>query len=199
MPDSNKKCGNPPGITVGLLAYQGGYPGHERRFREMGFEVREIRIKTDFEGISHLVVPGGESTAFLKLLHYVDLSDSIRKHHESGKPIFATCAGVILLAKEVRNPDQESLGLLDVTVERNAYGSQVDSFEADVDIPSIGEEPFHAIFIRAPKITRTGTKVEVLAKVDDSIVMVRQGTIIGTTFHPELSQDTRILEMFLGM
>jgi 5'-phosphate synthase pdxT subunit len=184
-------------VLVGLLAFQGAYNAHGKMLAGLGAATLEVRTAYDLRRCTHLAIPGGESTAFLKLLEFHNLTDTLRKHAESGKPILATCAGLIMISTEVLNPPQESLGLINLTIERNAYGRQVDSFEADLDIPSLGPEPFPGIFIRSPKIKSVGDDVEVLSSLEGSPVLVRQGNIIGATFHPELSDDTRIHELFL--
>ncbi|MCX6644873.1 MAG: pyridoxal 5'-phosphate synthase glutaminase subunit PdxT [bacterium] len=184
-------------LTVGLLAFQGDFDAHQKAIESLGAATLEVRTDEDLAESTHLIIPGGESTTFLKLLEFHDLTETIRRHVGAGKPVLLTCAGVILFASEVINPAQESMGLLDVTVERNAYGSQVDSFTADLDIPCLGGEKFPGVFIRAPRIAKVGKSVEVLSEFDGNPVLVRQRNILGMTFHPELSGDTRIHEMFL--
>ena len=188
----------PPRRLVGLLSFQGAYAAHGEVCRSLGWPTLEVRTKDDLQSCSHLIMPGGESTTFLKLLEYHDLSGSLRAHVELGKPILATCMGVIVLAREVLSPPQKSLGLLDVAVERNAYGRQVDSFESELDIPVLGPEPFHGVFIRAPIIKSVGEGVEVLAVHNGDPIFVRQGNLIGATFHPELSGDSRLHQLFLN-
>lgn len=199
MSDKDKKSGEYGAITVGLLAFQGDFDAHRRMLERLGVSTLQIRTAEELAVSTHLIVPGGESTTFLKLLEYHDLKAGLKKHVEDGKPVLLTCAGVILFAREVINPGQESLGLLDVVVERNAYGSQVDSFTADLDIPYLGSEKFPGVFIRAPRIAKACKSVEVLSEFEGHPVFVRQGKIMGMTFHPELSGDTRIHEMFSGM
>lgn len=184
-------------ILVGLLAFQGAYNAHGTMLRSLGAKTLEVRTTDDLRRCSHLAIPGGESTAFLKLLEFHNLTDTLREHAEAGKPILATCAGLIMISTEVLNPPQRSLGLIDIKIERNAYGRQVDSFEADLDIPSLGTKPFPGIFIRSPRIQAVGDEIEILSSLNGDPVLVRQKNIIGATFHPELSGDTRIHELFL--
>ncbi len=184
---------------VGLLAFQGAYAAHGRICSALGARTREIKTRTGLEGCTHLILPGGESTTFLKLLEFHDIGDSIRNHADAGNPILATCAGLILLARELVDTPQKSMGLLDVSIERNAYGRQVDSFETQLSIPVLGAEPFHGVFIRAPIIRSTGENIETLASYEGNPVLVRQGNIVGACFHPELSGDTRLHEWFLSL
>jgi 5'-phosphate synthase pdxT subunit len=187
-----------PTAPAGILAFQGAYALHAKVCEKLGMAVLEVRTSEDLESCSHLMIPGGESTTFLRLLEYHDLSDSLRRHAAMGKPILATCAGLILLAKQVASPPQKSMGLLDITVERNAYGRQVDSFETELEIPVLGTDAFHGVFIRAPIIESVGKGVEVLASHSGNPVFVRQGNIFATTFHPELADDTRLHRYFLS-
>jgi len=196
-PASNSFPSNTP--PVGLLALQGAFHAHARVFASIGASTRQVRTADDLADCSHLVIPGGESTTLLKLLEFRDLTAPILKHAADGKPVLATCAGLILLACEVRNPPQDSLGLLDAVVQRNAYGSQVDSFQADLDIPTLGPAPFPGVFIRAPIIISTGETVVVLASLNGHPVFVRRDNILATTFHPELSDDARIHKLFLSL
>jgi 5'-phosphate synthase pdxT subunit len=182
---------------VGLLAYQGAYHAHGMVCETLGYRAIEVRSREDLLKCSCLILPGGESTTFLKLLEFHNLTDSLKAHASSGKPILATCAGMIFLAREVLSPPQESMGILDIAVERNAYGSQVDSFETELQIPVIGGEPFHGVFIRAPMIRSVGAGVKTLATHESRPVFVQQGNIFATTFQPELSGDVRIHRMFL--
>ena len=196
MTASMGKKGDSVEVLVGLLAFQGAFSAHGRMLQALGVPVAEVRTRDDLSRCTHLVLPGGESTAFLKLLEYHDLTDALKDHAKAGKPILATCAGLILLAREAENPRQKSLGLIDVRIERNGYGRQIDSFEADLNIPILGSKPFHGVFIRSPIIRSTGNEVETLATFEGNPVFVREGNIFGTTFHPELSEDTRLHELF---
>ena len=188
-----------PDILIGILAFQGAYAAHRRILQTIGTESIEVRTSAELKKCSHIVLPGGESTTMLKLLEFNGLSEFLTEFIKSGKPTLATCAGVILLSIKVTNPPQESLGLLNVTTERNAYGRQVDSFETELDIPILGANPFHGVFIRAPRIASVDEGVDILASVNGFPVFVRQGNIFACTFHPELSGDTRIHEMFVGV
>ncbi len=194
--ESARKSGSPDTVNVGLLAFQGAYEAHRRVISRLGTNHIEVKTHDDLRSCTHLILPGGESTTFLKLLEYHDLTGALRDHADSKKPILATCAGLILLASTVK-PFQDSLGILDITIERNAYGRQVDSFEADLTIPTLGDAPFHGVFIRAPKISGIGPDLTSLAAFEDSHVFIREGNIFGCTFHPELSSDTRIHKLFL--
>jgi len=183
---------------VGLLAFQGAVAAHRNVCVRLGVSTREIRTRDDLRGCTHLILPGGESTTFLKLLDFHDLSDSLKAHAQSGRPILATCAGLIFISREVLGPSQATLGLVDIGIERNAYGRQVDSFETELSIPILGPEPFHGVFIRAPIIRSVGESVETLASYEGNPIFIRQGNVFGTTFHPELSGDTRLHEFFLS-
>ncbi|MFH1676798.1 MAG: pyridoxal 5'-phosphate synthase glutaminase subunit PdxT [bacterium] len=189
--------GNKPRTLVGVLAFQGAYAAHRQILNAIGAESIEIRTSSELEICSHIVLPGGESTTMLKLLKFHDMFETLPDFIKSGKPTLATCAGVILLSTRVENPPQESLGLLNATTERNAYGCQIDSFETELDIPALGPDLFHGVFIRAPRIASVGDGVDVLASVDGYPVFIRQGNIFACTFHPELSGDTRIHRMFV--
>ena len=184
---------------VGVLALQGDFEAHVRMLRELGADAFEVRTPAELEGLDALVMPGGESTTMSLLLESSGLFDAIAKRLADGLPVLGTCAGMILLAAEVVDgrPDQRSFGAIDLTVRRNAYGRQVDSFETDLDIPEVGTEPFHAVFIRAPGVERVGPEVEVLAELDGHPVLARQGPVTVAAFHPELSGDLRIHGRFL--
>jgi 5'-phosphate synthase pdxT subunit len=168
--------------TVGVLALQGGFAAHARALAAAGFAARPVRAAADLEGLAGLVLPGGESTTQLRLLARHGLEQPLRAFVAAGAPVLATCAGLILAAAAVERPAQPSFGFLDVTVARNAWGRQLDSFEAVADD---GETPL--VFIRAPRIVRVGPEVRVLATLDGEPVLVRQGNVTGATFHPELS------------
>lgn len=184
--------------AVGVLALQGDFAAHAASQRAAGAEdVREVRLPEHLEGLAGLVLPGGESTTLLRLLASSGLDRAIPRFHAGGGALFGTCAGAILLAREVVNPVQTSLGLLDATVSRNHYGRQVDSFETKV--PWSGGRPLPVVFIRAPAFLRTGPGVEVLASHDGLPVLVRGDRILAATFHPELTSDRRVHGMFLEM
>jgi len=178
----------------GIVCLQGDFAAHAAALRAAGAEVREVRRCADLEGLRGIVLPGGESTTLLNLMGDEPWFEALHRFHAQGGAIFGTCAGAILLAREVR-PRQKSLALLDATVERNAYGRQVDSFETRLKIPDLGLE-IDAVFIRAPRFRALGPKVEVLARIGDEAVLVRQGRILAAAFHPELSASTALHELF---
>jgi pyridoxal 5'-phosphate synthase pdxT subunit len=183
-------------MKIGVLAIQGDFAAHTRMLERMDVESVEVRRSEDLEEIDGLIMPGGESTTMLKFVSEEGLAEPIRNLAHRGKPIFGTCAGAILLAREVTGPAQPSLGLIDITVERNAYGRQVDSFvgEAETDIEG---GPLESVFIRAPRIIRLGPRVETLARIGGEPVLVREGNILVATFHPELSNDQRVHRLFV--
>jgi 5'-phosphate synthase pdxT subunit len=180
---------------IAVLALQGDFAAHGRRLAEMGLDSFEARKPDELERASGLVVPGGESTTLWKFFESAPWEEAIRRFAETGRPVLGTCAGAIVLAREVTNPAQKGLGLLDITVERNAYGRQVDSFVGEVDTPD-GALP--AVFIRAPRIRRVGPNVEVLATRESEPVLVAQSNVIAATFHPELTSDTTVHELAFG-
>jgi 5'-phosphate synthase pdxT subunit len=175
--------------VVGVLALQGDVDAHARVLRALGAEVREVRVPADLEGLDGLVMPGGESTTMTLGIEREGLADPLR---EFGKPIFGTCAGLILL-------DREHLGLMDMVAERNAFGRQVHSFEEDLSFPDVAGGPVRAVFIRAPWIAEHGPEVEVLASVDGHPVAARQGGLLAISFHPELGDDDRLHRAFLDL
>jgi 5'-phosphate synthase pdxT subunit len=182
---------------VGVLALQGDVPEHVRMTEQTGAEPVTVRRPADLEAVDALIIPGGESTTVGKLLDRYNLMEPIRERARRGMPILGTCTGLILLAREIEGSDQPRLGLLDVTVRRNAYGRQLDSFETDVTSPALGEPPLRAVFIRAPRITRTGLDVEVLAESEEHPILVRQGNLIGAAFHPEMAGDDRVHRLLI--
>lgn len=184
---------------IGILALQGDFALHGVSLRAAGAETVEVRASRQLEDLDGLVIPGGESTALLKLMEGTDFFEAIRRFHDSGGALYGTCAGVILLASRVGSPAQPSIGLLDVDIQRNGYGRQVDSFEANVPVPLLGDPPLPMIFIRAPVVRSVGSGVEILAELRGRPVMVRSGRILATTFHPELTQDNRVHRLFAGM
>jgi len=185
---------------IGVLALQGAFAAHEAALTRLGADVREVRLPADLDVCDALVMPGGESTTMSKLLESSGLFDAITKRVSDGMPIFGTCAGMILLAKHVSDArsDQRSFAAIDIDVRRNAYGRQVDSFETDISVRGING-PFHAVFIRAPRVTRTGDDVEVLAEHDGAAVLVRSKTVMAASFHPELADDDRVHGIFLEL
>ena len=186
--------------TIGVLALQGDFAEHGSLLEKLGVKMQRVRLPEHLARLDGLVIPGGETTTFDLLLSQYGLVEPIRRLAESGAPVWGTCAGLISLANRVVGRDKPLIGVLDIEVERNAYGRQVDSFEAALDVPAFGGETFRAIFIRAPKIISVGSGVEVIASLSGgSPVAVRQGSIIGTTFHPELSKDVRFHAYFLNL
>jgi 5'-phosphate synthase pdxT subunit len=185
-------------MAIGVLAIQGDFAAHARVLRRIGVDVFEVRRANDLDASNGLIVPGGESTTMLKFIEEENLAAPITDFARQGKPVFGTCAGAILLAREVYNPAQPSLGLIDIGVERNGYGRQLDSFIAGVET-AIEGGPLEAVFIRAPKIKRIGLEVEVLASLNGEPVLVREGNILAATFHPELTEDTRAHSLFVEL
>ena len=186
--------------VIGVLALQGDFAEHIEMLRSLGVDAVEIRLPAQLALIDALIIPGGESTTITRLLDIYELREPIRLLGLDGLPIWGTCAGAIVLAKEATDLDRPNLALMDITVRRNAFGRQVDSFEEDLRIPELGEEPFHAVFIRAPIIERVGADVEVLATlVDGTIVAARQGVLLATSFHPELTGDARFHSLLAKM
>ena len=184
---------------VGILALQGDFEAHAKALEPLGAEAVEVRRTDQLDGLHGLVLPGGESGTLLNLMGDEPWFDALRRFHEEGGALFGTCAGAILLAREVLDPAQPSLGLLDAVVRRNAYGRQIDSFEAPLELNGSKQEPFHAIFIRAPRFVSVGSGVEVWAGFEGEPVLVRQGSIMAATFHPELTADPRLHRRFLDL
>lgn len=191
------------GVPVGVLALQGAFREHILALRALGASPREVRQVGDLAGIEAMIIPGGESTTMGKLLVELDILAPLRTMLAGGMPVYGTCAGLILLCREIEGSQQPRIGLLDAIVRRNAFGRQVDSFEADLDIPVLGSSPYPAVFIRAPVILEVGNNVEVLAEVTQADkkrpVAVRQNNMLATSFHPELTPDTRMHGYFLSM
>lgn len=187
-------------VRVGILALQGAFLEHAQTFRRLGAEAVEVRLPKDLEGLDGLVIPGGESTTISLLLDSYGLRAPLLEMVERGVPLWGTCAGMILLSKDVRDERVRSLDLMDLQVVRNAFGRQIDSFEADLPVPALGEKPFRAVFIRAPIVASVGEGVEVLARLPDGrIAATRQGKLLATAFHPELTDDPRFHQLFLEM
>jgi pyridoxal 5'-phosphate synthase pdxT subunit len=194
---------------IGILALQGDFKEHAHKFRTLGCETREIRRASELEGISALVLPGGESTtvalleqaesAISKGQSSTTIFDAIKQKAQFGLPIWGTCMGSILLSKEIEGSTQGRLALMDIKVRRNAFGPQRFSSEVPISIPSLGDLPFPGIFIRAPLILEANGSAEVLGRIDEGIVMARQGKLLATIFHPEVVADTRVHEYFLSM
>ncbi len=186
-------------MKVGVLALQGDVIEHKRVLAGLGVEAVEVRTPEDLEDVSGLIIPGGESTTIGKLMVRYGLDRAIPTRVSQGMPVYGTCAGMILLAKTAHGGEPPLLRLMDIAVRRNAYGRQVDSFEADVDIPILGTPPLRAVFIRAPVIEDVGSGVEVLASLDGHPVLARQGPLLVSSFHPELAPDDRVHRYFLSM
>ncbi len=179
-------------MKIGVLALQGAFAEHCSTLRAIGVEAVEVRLPAHLEDIDGLILPGGESTAMRRLIDRWEMRGPILDLAASGAPLFGTCAGMIVLAREIAGDEEPILPLLDVTVERNAFGRQLDSFETDLPVPLLGDTPVHAVFIRAPVIERAGPDVDVLARLPDGrIVAVRERNVIATSFHPELAGETR--------
>ena len=184
-------------IAIGVLALQGAFEAHAKALESLGVTARLVRTPAELKGLDGLIIPGGESTTFLKFLERDGFLDALESF-VMDTPTFGTCAGAILLAKEVHNPPQTSLGVLDIAVERNAYGRQIDSAIL-TEQTKLSGGPLEMVFIRAPRITRTGPAVETLATRDGFPVLVRQGHLLAAAFHPELSHDTRVHQLFLDL
>jgi 5'-phosphate synthase pdxT subunit len=185
-------------VKVGVLALQGAFARHIRAVERLGAAGREVRVPEQLDDVDALILPGGESTTMSKLLESQGLFDVVAERVAAGMPVFGTCAGMILLAGEVLDgrPDQRSFGAIDLVARRNAYGRQVDSFETDLDVEGL-DGPFHAVFIRAPGVESVGAGVQVLARVDDAPVLCASGSVMVASFHPELTDDLRLHELFL--
>ncbi|MFO7320359.1 MAG: pyridoxal 5'-phosphate synthase glutaminase subunit PdxT [Chloroflexota bacterium] len=186
-------------MRVGVLALQGAFIEHQKKLESAGADVVQVRLPEHLEGLDGLVIPGGESTTIGKLAQEYGLIEPLREFARE-KPTWGTCAGMIFLAKDIGMDRQPILGLMDIKVNRNAFGRQIDSFEADLEIPRLGDKPFHAVFIRAPVATEAGAGVDVLASLDDGkIVAAQQQQLLATAFHPELTDDDRFHRYFLDM
>lgn len=186
-------------ITIGVLALQGAVVPHLRTLERCGVRAIPVRFAEEIDGIDGLIMPGGESTTVGKLMARYGIDKKIVERAGQGMPVFGTCTGMILLAKEIVGSDQHRLGLMNSTILRNAFGRQVDSFEADLEIDAIGWPSFRAVFIRAPYAVNVNGKTEILARVDDKIVLTKEGNLLGCAFHPELTEDTRIHEYFIEL
>jgi 5'-phosphate synthase pdxT subunit len=197
---SASRTGTPERRRIGILAVQGDVREHARALLGIGAEPVEVRLPRDLVGLDALILPGGESTAMRKLIDRYGLREPIVALANSGAPLYGTCAGMILLANRLADGDEPVLGLLDITVRRNAYGRQLDSFEADIPIPALGEAPMHGVFIRAPVVSEVGPEVDVLARdADGRPLAVRQGRVLATAFHPELTPDRRMHRLLLEL
>ncbi len=184
--------------TVGVLALQGDFREHREMLERMGHEVREVRKPGQLDGLDALIIPGGESTTIARLILSNGFQQPLRDFCDSGRPVWGTCAGAILLARNVDRLDRPGIEMMDISVRRNAFGRQVDSFEAALDVKGIAGKPFHAVFIRAPQIEDVRAPAEAIATLPDGrVVAAREGNLLATSFHPELTGDTRLHELFL--
>ncbi|MDR0865091.1 MAG: pyridoxal 5'-phosphate synthase glutaminase subunit PdxT [Candidatus Symbiothrix sp.] len=185
-------------MKIGILALQGAVREHRNALHQLGVEAVEVLNPEDLDGISGLILPGGESTTMGKLLVRYNLLEPIAEAGRNGLPVFGTCTGLILLSKHIINSDQYRLGLMDTFVERNAFGRQLASFEAEMPIPVLGSKPFPAIFIRAPYIEKADARVNALLTFENKILFAEQNNFLAAAFHPELTEDTRVHEYFLS-
>ncbi|MGE0056469.1 MAG: pyridoxal 5'-phosphate synthase glutaminase subunit PdxT [Dehalococcoidia bacterium] len=184
---------------VGVLALQGDFAEHEAVLRRLGVESRQVRLPRDLEGLSALIIPGGESTTITRLIDLYNLRQPLRAF-AAANPVWGTCAGMIVMATQVSDLDREPLGVMDIDVQRNAFGRQIDSFETNLDVAEVEGGPVHAFFIRAPLINSVGPSVKVLAEIEgQGIVAARQGHLLVTSFHPELTEDGRMHRYFLSL
>ncbi len=187
-------------LKIGVLALQGAFIEHCQILQQIGVDVREIRLPVQLQQLDGLIMPGGESTTILKLMHGYGLYAPLKELIGKGFPVWGTCAGMICLAAKIKNSQHSSLQPLeamDIIVKRNAFGRQVDSFEIDLDVPALGIQPYHAVFIRAPLIEKVGLSVEILARLDDGVIVAaRQGNLLVSSFHPELTADIRFHQYF---
>lgn len=190
-------------MNIGVLALQGAFIEHIAVLERLGVKATEVRLPAELKGLDGLIIPGGESTSILNLMHGYKLFEPLKEMAQNGLPIFGICAGLICLAKGVHNSGNngvETLSLMDIEVKRNAFGRQVDSFETELDVPVLGQEPFHAVFIRAPIIERVGQQAETLAKLPEgTAVAAKQGKLVVASFHPELGDDLRFHRYFLKL
>ncbi len=187
-------------VKIGVLAVQGAFAEHIPILRQIGVDAVAVRLPSDLEGVSGLILPGGESTTMRKLIDEWGLRQPILDLAAKGAPLFGTCAGMILLSRDISDGDEPVFPLLDISVKRNAFGRQLDSFESELDVPVLGDRKVHAVFIRAPVVERVGPDVDVIAQLDDGrVVAVKHGQIIATAFHPELSGETRFHRLVATM
>ncbi|HKW78242.1 MAG TPA: pyridoxal 5'-phosphate synthase glutaminase subunit PdxT [Candidatus Limnocylindria bacterium] len=185
---------------VGVLGLQGDFAEHLHVLKDLGAEAIDVRRPEQLDDVDALIIPGGESTTIGKLAERYQIIPKLRERIAAGLPVWGTCAGAIFLAKDVPGHPHPILSVMDISVERNAFGRQLESFEADLDVKGMGGRPYHAVFIRAPKITRTGAAVDTLATLEDgTVVAARQGNLLATSFHPELTADDRFHRFFLSL
>ena len=187
-------------MKIGVLASQGAFREHIEKLRQLGVEATPVRMPEELEGLDGLIIPGGESTSIGRLMRDYKLTQAIRDRVTNGMPVFGTCAGMILMAKRSNDASFAPLGLMDITVRRNAFGRQRESFETELNVPALGEKPFPGVFIRAPLIEQVNGKMEVLARLaDGTIVAAREGKMLALSFHPELTDDLRFHQYFLEL
>jgi 5'-phosphate synthase pdxT subunit len=199
MPNGAGDTSTTAGLRVGVLALQGAFDAHQKRLIEIGVDAPLIRTPIDLESVDAVVLPGGESTTMSRLLTTSGLFDALEDRFADGMPVFGTCAGMILCATDVLDgrPDQRGFDLIDLTARRNGYGRQLESFESDINVAGL-DEPFHAVFIRAPFVERVGDDVEILASLDGVAVLLRNQRCTVAAFHPELTNDVRLHEIFVS-
>ena len=198
--EKSKKKNQQAELEVGVLAIQGDFAEHIAVLGKLGVKAREVRLPEHLDSVDGLIIPGGESTTLSRLMTIYNLREPVEQMAAEGRAVWGTCAGLIMLSREITEQDPIPLGIMDIGVQRNAFGRQVDSFEQTLDVSALGPDPFHAIFIRAPVIIRVGEGVEVLSALDaDRPVAVRQGNLMATAFHPELTNDYRFHSYFLEL
>lgn len=190
-----KEAGN---MNIGVLALQGGFEEHIKHITKLGYNGIEVKTLKDLQSIKALIIPGGESTTIGKLLKVTGLLSPLKEMIQNGLPVWGTCAGMILLAKEIEDESTNYLGVMDISVKRNAYGSQLDSFITQVNLKEVDNNPLELVFIRAPYVSKVNNSVSVLAKVNENIVAVRENNMIATSFHPELTENTAFHKYFLN-
>lgn len=186
-------------MKIGILGFQGAIAEHQQHIKKLGEEAVIVRYPAQLEEIDGIILPGGESTTMGKLLNRTEMMEPLRAKIQEGLPVWGTCAGMILLAKELENDPVRHLAVMDITVRRNAYGTQIDSFDVEAEIPGISEEKIPLVFIRAPYITRRGGQVQVICQVDGHMVAARENNMLVTSFHPELTENTAFHRYFAGM
>lgn len=186
-------------MKIGILGFQGAITEHRQHIEKLGHEAVIVRYPEELENIQGIILPGGESTTIGKLLVRTGMMEPLRKKIEQGLPVWGTCAGMILLAKELVNDPVTHLAVMDIAVRRNAYGTQIDSFDTEVSLPEIGATPLPLVFIRAPYIERTGQAVRVLCRIDGHVVAAKEGNMLATSFHPELTDNSSFHEYFISM
>lgn len=198
--EKSKKKNQQAELEVGVLAIQGDFAEHIAVLGKLGVKAREVRLPEHLDSVDGLIIPGGESTTLSRLMTIYNLREPVKRMAAEGRAVWGTCAGLIMLSREITEQDPIPLGIMDIGVQRNAFGRQVDSFEQTLEVSALGPDPFHAIFIRAPVIVRVGDGVEVLSALDaDRPVAVRQGNLMATAFHPELTDDYRFHSYFLEL